>query len=159
MNFVDGNRRLQRLSFRPRFHPLFVGPLVFKVPDHGCGAWRLLVQHAKRIGLLADMPFVVGNDVVLVQRALADSRHKAFPDAGTPARPQGMRLRVPTIEVADHRNRAGVGRPNSKVSSRLSRDRHEVRAQLVVNPVVGAFVEKMEVLIGQQRGVAAGGRG
>ena len=56
------------------------------------------MKHAKRIGFLAHVSLIVGNDVVLVQRAFADSGHKSFPDAGTPARLQRMRLRVPAIE-------------------------------------------------------------
>ena len=44
------------------------------------------MKHAERIGFLADVSLIVGNDVVLVQRAFADSGHKAFPDAGTSAR-------------------------------------------------------------------------
>ena len=74
------------------------------------------------------------------------------------ARSQRMRLRVPAIEVADHGNRAGVRRPDAEVGARLAPDRGDVGAQLVVNPVVRAFVEEIEVLLGQQAGVAARGR-
>ena len=65
-----------------------------------------------------------------------------------------MRLCVPTVKVADNRNQRGIRRPNSKHRSGLPPGRHDVRAQLVVNPVVGAFVEQMKVLIGQQAGIA-----
>ena len=116
------------------------------------------MKNAERIGFLAHVSLIVGNDVVLVECAFADSGHKAFPDTGTGARSQRMRLRVPAIEVADHGNRAGVRRPHSKVGAWLARDGGHVRAQLVVNPVVRAFVKEMEVLLGQQAEVAARGR-
>ncbi len=159
MNFVDRNRRLQRISFPARFHPLLVGPLVVEIPDDRSRTRRLFVKHAKRVGFLADVSLIVGNDVVLVQRALADSGHKAFPDTGTPACLKQMRLCVPAIEIADDRNRTGVGCPHPKVCSWLSRNRSEVSAQLVVNPVVGTLVEEMEILISQQAGIAAWTRG
>ena len=44
------------------------------------------MKHAERIGFLADVSPMVGDDVVFVECALADSGHKAFPDAGTAAR-------------------------------------------------------------------------
>ncbi len=44
------------------------------------------MKNAERIGLLAHVSLIVGNDVVLVERALADSGHEAFPDTGTGAR-------------------------------------------------------------------------
>ena len=116
------------------------------------------MKNAERIGLLAHMSLIVRNDVVLVQRAFADAGNKPFPDTRTAARQQRMRLRVPAVEIADHGNRAGVRRPNSEVGARLPPDRGDVRAQLVVNPVVRAFVEEMEVLLGQQAGVAGRGR-
>ena len=83
MHLVNGHRGLQRIPLRPGFHPLLIGPLVVEVPDHRGGARRLLVKNAERIGLLAHVSLIVGNDVVLVERALADSGDEAFPDAGT----------------------------------------------------------------------------
>ena len=62
------------------------------------------MQHAKRISLLAHMPLVVRNNVVLVQRALCHRRNEALPDAGRVTRLQGMRweshpLKSPTTET------------------------------------------------------------
>ena len=115
------------------------------------------MKNAEGIGLLTHMSLIVRSDVVLVQRAFADSGNKAFPYTGACARLEGMRLGVPAIEVADHGNRAGIGRPNSEVGARLSFDRGDMRAQLVVNPVVRALVKEMQVLLGQRAGSAATG--
>ena len=102
--FIDGNRSLQGTLPGAGFHPRLVGPLVVEIPHHRRGAWRLLVQHAKGIGFVADVSLVVGNDVILVQRALADSRQKSFPDAGIVPGLQGMRLSVPAVEISDDGN-------------------------------------------------------
>ena len=116
------------------------------------------MKNSKRIGLVADVSLVVRNDVILVQRAFADSGNKSFPDAGTPARLQRMGLRIPAVEVCrPPKLRAAFGAQTPKYVPGLSADGGEVRTQLVVNPVVGAFVEQMKILVGQQAGTRLGG--
>ena len=83
MNFVNRNRGLQRFPLCPGFHPLLISPLVFQLPHYRGGTRRLLMKNAEGIGLLAHVSLIVRNDVVLVQRPLADSRHKTFPDTRT----------------------------------------------------------------------------
>ena len=59
-------------------------------------------------------------------------------------------LKSPTTETE-----LAFGAQTPKTGARLSRDRGDVGAQLVVNPVVRAFVKEMKVLFGQQAGIAA----
>ena len=159
MHFVNGNRRLQRIPLCPWFPSTAYRPTGIPGPTpprrcaeafrEECQTDRLSRPHVpdcgKRCGTCTARPCRL--------------RAQSLPRCRNCARAsQGMRLRVPAIKVADHGNRAGVRRPNSKVGARLSRGRGDVRAQLVVNPVVRAFVEEMEVLLGQQAGIAARGR-
>ena len=54
-------------------------------------------------------------------------------------------MRVPAIEVADHGNLLAFGAHTPK-SCRAPANRRDVRAQLVVNPVVSAFVEQVNIV-------------
>src|SRR5690625_1188387 len=57
-----------------------------------------------------------------------------------------MRRRIPVIEFTDNGNFCGIRRPDSKVNPTL----HHVRAQLLIQPVVAAFGEQMNVELAQQ---------
>ena len=66
-------------------------------------------------------------DVVLVSRAFAQLGNKNLPDsAGAP--PHGVPARVPVIEIADHRNRLGIRRPDGKAHPAHAVNVHQVRA-------------------------------
>ena len=52
-----------------------------------------------------------------------------------------MRLRIPTIEAADHRHAASIGSPDAEDGALGALGFHQVRAHLLVNAIVAAFVE------------------
>ena len=69
-----------------------------------------------------------------------------------------MRVGIPAVEVADHGDALGVRRPDREVSALLSVNLGQVRAELLEQPVVVAFVEQMKIVAGQQRGFLLLGR-
>jgi len=64
-----------------------------------------------------------------------------------------VRSRIPTVEIANHRDAAGARRPNAKESARFAVDSRGVGSQFFVNAVVGAFIEQKQVVGIQKRDV------
>ena len=96
-------------------------------------------------------------DVKLVERALVDAGDEAFPDAGRAARAEMMRLRIPSVEAADDRDRPRIRRPYAEDGAGLAVVRDEMGAHLFVDAVVAALVEEVEVLVGEELGRGEGG--
>src|SRR5262245_28433359 len=61
---------------------------------------------------------------------------------------------VPVVEVTDDREVLGIRRPHREVHAAVDR----MRAQLLPEAVVGAFVEQVEVLVAQQAEVVGHGQ-
>jgi len=68
-----------------------------------------------------------------------------------------MRFGIPSIEASDDREGARVGRPHAEDDAGLSVVGDEVGSHLVVEAVVTALVEEVEVLVGEELG--SGGDG
>ena len=81
---------MQRLAAATRFHPAGVGPLIIQIPNYRGRAWRLFVQYAERVSLVADMAVIVRDDVELIERSLADLGNEAFPYSGSSTRFERM---------------------------------------------------------------------
>ena len=58
---------------------------------------------------------------------------------------------APEVEVADDADGRGVRRPDGEVDALLAVDGGEVGAEHVVEPDGAAFVEQVDVVVGQQR--------
>ena len=101
---------------------------------------------AEGVSLVPDMPVVVRNNVVLVERALADDGNKTFPDSRAAARFEQMGVIVPSIEIADDRNLSRIRCPYSKIRSRLAINGGEPCAELVIRAVVAPFVEQIKII-------------
>ena len=61
-----------------------------------------------------------------------------------------MNFRVPSVKASDDGHGAGIWSPNAEDRATLSIARGKMRSHLVVNAVVAAFVEKIEVVLGKQ---------
>jgi hypothetical protein len=159
VHFVNRDRRFDRALRAALLHPVAVVPGVVEVP-HGRGrARRFLLVKAQRVGLVGAIAVLMRFDVVLVQGALADAGNESFPDSGTAARAQRVRLRMPMIEVADHRHFARVWRPDREAGAGLRAGVEDVRTQLVVDAVVAAFIEQVKIVFREQGNIVANGGG
>src|SRR5215471_3686541 len=131
-------------------HPLLIAPLVVQIPHHRRGSRRLLLQQANGISLVHAVSVTVRFDVELVKRPMVRARYKSLPDARGSARIQAVRLRIPSIKVSNHRDRARIRRPHAEDCARLSLMRGEMRPHLVVDPIVAALVKEIEVVVGEK---------
>src|ERR1700681_4987118 len=91
--------------------------------------------------------------VFVILRAL-DARHKALPDTGAVrARLHRMRCRFPSVELADHRNPAGVRRPRgergARGSSFATAIANEMTAHALVEASVRSLTEQVDVVRGK----------
>src|SRR5712664_314664 len=97
----------------------------------------------ERVGLVRAGAGHLRMHVELVERTVFDTGNEALPYPGLLARIQTVRGLVPAVEIADHADRVCIGRPDGK--ERPFRVVRGVRAQLVVEVAVRAFVEQVEV--------------
>ncbi len=77
----------------------------------------------------------------------------------TPEAPEAahrMVAAVPAVEVADDRDAGRGGRPDRERHARHAAQVAQVGAELVVDPVLVALVEEVEVLVAQRRQEAVG---
>ena len=158
VHLVDRHRRVERVApLRALAIHSPVAPLVVERPRRstpvcgGISAWK-----ANGIGLVDAVAVVRERDVVLVARARADARRRSLPRCRTRrAAAAGARL-VPAVEVADHRDALGVRRPDGEVRARRRRRRSTGCApSFSYSRKWRAFVEQVQVVVGQQRDVVA----
>src|SRR5271165_469069 len=157
MHFVNRLRRAQRVALGTLLHPIVVVPLIIEIPDYRRGARRLLVQQAERIGLVDSISMLPGFDVEFVECTAFGAGNKTLPDPGRAPWAEAMRLGIPAVEAADHRHRSRIRRPHAEDGAGLALVRGEVRAHLVVNAVIAALVEEVEILVGEKLRGSEGG--
>ena len=135
MDLVERQRLLEPVGLRPPGHPLVVVPAVAVQVGHLRGRPRRhLGGKAERVGLLEHV--VVVADLILVERPLAQPRHEQLPEAAGDVLPHRVAAAVPGVEVADHADAGGVGRPDGEVDPVHAVDRPQLRPQpLVALPV------------------------
>ena len=129
MQLVHGHRRIERVAMGSLSHPRVVPPIVFQVPDDGCGPrWRFRVE-GKRVGLLHSVALEARRNQVFVPVALHDPGHEAFPDSRAASRLQPAGIVRPVIEIADHGDAFGVRRPHRELDARLPVHHADMSAQ------------------------------
>ena len=131
MHFVgrDGSVRLVAIMARPQ--PLVVVPLIIQFPHDRCRArWDLVVI---TVGVsLVDLVHVIARaQVIFVDRPMAQSGDKRLPHAGAGPRIHGMRIGIPAVEGANHRDALRVGRPHHEIGAALAVELDHMRAKLL----------------------------
>ena len=95
------------------------------------------------------------DDIELVVIAGRGVGHEQLPIADA-AHPHRMPPRIPEIEIADHADPPRIGREHHEGHAIDAIERHRMRAELVVDPLMGAFAEQIEIEVGQDRRKAVG---
>src|SRR5262249_46845714 len=90
-------------------------------------------------------------DLVLVPGALADARDEQLPDPVRWMPAHRMSPTVPAVPVADDAHALRVRRPYCEDHAAYAVHVRRVRAELVVDPVVRALAEQMQVVVGERR--------
>ena len=96
-------------------------------------------------------PAVRTDDRKLVARTRARSRNEQLPHAGGIAQPHRVAPRVPGVEVADHRHRTRVRRPDGEAHAAHAVDRHDAGAEMRRQFEVPPLIEQMQIEFAQQR--------
>src|SRR5689334_4419382 len=124
MQFVHSLWPLEAVVPGTIAHPVLIAPLVGEIPDHRGGPWRHLAAEGEGVTLVYRVTLVLRYDVILVQSAGADATQESRPDTGgVVTRLEAIRLRIPTIEIADHGDSSRIRRPDSEVCALLTRHR------------------------------------
>src|SRR5579872_938607 len=117
------------------------------------------MQETDGISLVDAISVAIRFNVKFIERAVARPCDEAFPDSRRTAGVEPMRFGIPPVKIAHHRNRAGIGRPYAEDSAGLPLIAGQMRTDLVVNAVMAALIEEVEVVLGEQLGRAANSRG
>ncbi len=145
VQFIDRDRRFHTLQFAAAGHPVLVvpgeGPVV---GHHRGGARRQFRGQGDGIGLERQYA-VLAEDLVLVGSTDRQARHEQLPDAAVGAQAHGQPAAVPAVEVADHRDAAGIGGPDREAHALHAVDLAALGAKGLAEVAVAAFVEQIEV--------------
>ena len=95
------------------------------------------------------------DDVELVVIARGGMGHEQLPIAGA-AHAHRMPPRIPEVEIADHADPPRIGRQHHEGHPVDAVERHRMGAELVVEALMGAFAEQIEVEIGEDGRKAIG---
>ena len=95
------------------------------------------------------------HDIELVSIARRGAGDEQFPIADA-ADPHRMASLIPEIEIADHADAPGIGCEHHERHAIDAVERHRMRAELVVEPLMGAFAKQIEIEIGQDGRKAIG---
>ncbi len=150
VDFVDGDGLRERID-RPRAHPRLVAPgVAVDRRDDRAVVRSQLHREAVRVGL-QDRPAGTGADFVLVSGAGAQVRNEKLPDARAAARLHRVLAAVPEVERTHHAHAFRIRRPHGESRAGQPVERGRMRAELVVDRVVVAFAEQVEVEVGELR--------
>ena len=158
MHLVDGHGRVAVVAkLLLALHPIAVLPVPLgQVPHDRGGAWRHLGVMAVGVGLERQQVAVRADQFVLVKGAVGQAGNEDFPHAGFDPQPHGMAAAVPVIEIADHADAAGIGRPHGEVHARDPVDGAAMGAQLLEGAQMGALYQQVDVQLAQHRREAVG---
>src|SRR5690606_13354855 len=149
MKLVNRDRRAQRVPLAAPRQPRLVAPLkTAQVCDDGSVVRPQLHLKAVRISLHQHLT-LRADQLELVQRARTHARYKRLPYARNAARLHRMALAVPGIEVTDYADAPRVRRPHGEAHAVRAIALDRVSAELLVDVVVSAFAEEMQVEIGE----------
>ncbi len=152
VDLEDADRRTDRLGGTAGGEPGGVGPLeIVDASDHRGVLRPQLGARTQRIGLERQERAVGGTDLVLVDGALAEPGNEDLPDPDAAAPAHRVAAAVPAVEIADHGDPGGVGRPDGEVHPGDAGMLDGMGAQPLPQAAVGALVDQIVVEFAQQR--------
>ena len=157
MRLVDRHRRAARIALGAGLQIGGVRPLDVERPgDHGCRIGPQLRLEGHRIGLERLQIAVGADDLVLVDGADRQVGDEDLVDAGVGPPPHQMAAAVPLVEVADHRDALGVGRPHREMHAGHPLVHDGMGAELVEQPQVRALGDVIVVERAEHRAEGVG---
>src|SRR6185312_507666 len=157
MDFIDADRLAARIYASP------MGPVVLIAPGMGlrsCGYGRggrtEFRREGEGVGFLRQLFSVRADDVEFVAPSFGDVGHEHLPDTDILAPAHHMPEGIPVVEIAHHGDPARIGSPDREVDAADTLVIDRVRAQLVVEPKMGALRHQQVVDRAQNRPEAVG---
>jgi hypothetical protein len=151
MQLVDVDRLRERVALGAGAHPLAVGPVVaLERGDDRAVAGPQLHGEAVRVGL-EDAAAAVRAQLVLVLGAGPHPRNEQLPDARRAASLHGVPAAVPEVERPHHAHALRIRCPHREARAVESVEGDRVCAELVVDAVVVALAEQVQVEVRQLR--------
>ena len=152
VDLVDRHRRSERVDIsgrRPGTRQLGL------VENDGCRLRTHLGGKCQWIGFQRQVLAVGADNIKFVMIAGLGVRNEQLPIAD-PAHAHWMAPCVPEIEIADHADPPRIGREHDEAHPGNAIQRHRMRAKLVVDSLMGAFAQKIEIEVAQNRRKAVG---
>src|SRR5450432_280267 len=87
-------------------------------------------------------------------RPFRNSRDKNFPHTAPKQFSHRVNATIPNVEIANHADAPRVWRPDRKINTALAADLAQMRAKLVVKPLMRSLSEKMQIHLAHDRAVA-----
>src|SRR5436190_23875884 len=92
------------LAFTPCLHPLSILPLVIQRSHDRRRLRRHFMAEPEWIGLIGNITAVTRYDVIFISRPLPKFGNESAPESGKAYVFERMRLGVPIVEIANHRD-------------------------------------------------------
>ena len=143
VHLINRDRFIIGRRHAPLFHPGLILPGIGKIRRHrrigrphlGIKGVRIRLEH----GFAA-----VGINAEFIVLSLAYTGDKNLPDAGVDVAAHSSEVCVPSVLVANHRNRLGIRRPDRKqIPLRAVRQHFFVRAQHPIAFIINALIKKV----------------
>ena len=151
MDLVGRHRGPIRIGRGSPAHPVVIGPCVDRwIPDARSGLGSDLHREGEGVRLQAQLA-VAAEHLELVELADADSGHEELPHSRGAHRAHRHQAPVPAIEVADDPNAARVRRPHAEADAGRALVRARVRPEDVVEPLVRALGDQVQVDVPERR--------
>ena len=132
MDLIDGDGLAPRFGFTPELAMRGIAPFVPRGRRRHRGGGRAQFRaEGEGVGLERQARAPRPNDLVFIGAALAKAGNEDFPDAGVLPQPHRMAAAVPGIEIADHGDPLGIGRPDGEMHAAGAFMVDEMRTQLV----------------------------
>ena len=157
VDLVGRDRRGRRLRRGPALHPGGIGPTPLgRRRDDGAGTRRQFGRPSDRVGLLRQHLAARAEQLVLVDRPGADAWDKQVPNADVHVPAHRVAAPVPEVEVAHHRNAAGIRRPNGEPHAGHAVHFRRVRAEGVAEFPMPTLAQQVQVERPERRGEGVG---
>ncbi len=150
MHFVNHNRRRARIASAALRQPVAVVPGEMIHPaDDGGGLGPHFGGEAVRVHLQRQADAFAVFDLVFVTHPFPHARDEDFPDTGLLPQPHRMAATIPVVAIADHRDPAGVRRPDSESHAVHPAQAERMGAQFIEGAQVIAADQQANIAVSQ----------
>ena len=151
MYLIDRHRRRLRIERRPFLHPVLIIPFILvQIPDDGRRVRskfrivRIRIRLERRVAVL-ELNFI------FINSALFKLRDKYLKHTRISQPTHLASSAIPQVEVADDAHAHRFRRPDCKIDTAHTFDRHRMRAHLIINAVVDARLKFLQIRLRKLR--------